>query len=256
MDPELSRISAELEKAHWWFTARAAILGEVGRRLVPGPGRVVEVGCGTGNVLGAFPADWHCVGVDMSPEAIDIARERFPTLDLRVGMAPDDVREELRQADLVLFCDVLEHIEEDVKTLGAVVAEMPEGARVLITVPAWMDLWTHHDVSHGHFRRYEPDRLRALWEELPLQPQLVSPFNWRLYPVVRLIRAIGRARSKTFGPEKTDLFMPAAPVNSILRGIFRSEEGPLLKALDGSRAVPARKGVSWMVVLEKRQGDA
>jgi SAM-dependent methyltransferase len=255
VDPELSRISADLEEAHWWFTARAAILGEVGRRLVKAPARVVEVGCGTGNVLGEFPEDWSLVGVDTSAEAVAIARERFPHLDLRVGRAPEDVRDELCRADLVLFCDVLEHIEEDVATLRAVVEEIPVGAKVLITVPAWTDLWSDHDVSHGHFRRYDPDRLRAMWHGLPLETRLVSPFNWRLYPVVKVVRSISRARSKTFGPDETDLFVPAAPVNRVLRSIFRSEEGPLLRALEGTRRAPARKGVSWMVVLEKRRDD-
>ena len=113
MDPTLSRLSAELEEGHWWFTARAEILAAVCRELVPGRARVVEVGCGTGNVLGALPDDWDRVGVDMSPDAVDIAAARYPALELSVGRAPDDVRGELIRADLVLFCDVLEHIEDD-----------------------------------------------------------------------------------------------------------------------------------------------
>ncbi|UCC26075.1 MAG: class I SAM-dependent methyltransferase [Gemmatimonadales bacterium] len=252
MDPTLSRLSAELEEGHWWFTARAEILAAVCRELVPGRARVVEVGCGTGNVLGALPDDWDRVGVDMSPDAVDIAAARYPALELSVGRAPDDVRGELIRADLVLFCDVLEHIEGDVETFEAVIREIPSGARVLITVPAWMELWSAHDESHGHFRRYDEARLTRLWRDLPLDTRLVSPFNWRLYPVVRLIRGMGSRAGRTLGPGETDLFLPPRPLNALLRRIFLSEAGAILAALEGRRPPVSRRGVSWLAVLEKR----
>lgn len=64
--------------------ARAAAC-ELLRRL-PGTGRVVELGCGTGistAILGA--AGYDVVGIDISPAMLTIARERAPQAELREG---------------------------------------------------------------------------------------------------------------------------------------------------------------------------
>ncbi len=254
MDAQLSELSARLEDSHWWFTARARIIAAIGTHLLPEPARLVEVGCGTGNLLAAFPDDWDRVGVDISTEAIAIAesRHRGRGLHLVAGAAPDAVRKELQSADLVLFCDVLEHIDDEVSVFRAVVDELSSGTLILITVPAGMELWSPHDVSHGHFRRYDRAGLAKLWEGQPLLTRLLTPFNYRLYPLVRLVREISARTSVTLGPANTDLALPAQPLNWALRRIFLSELEPILKALDPEGAPVRRRGVSWLAVLEKR----
>ena len=47
------------------------------RRLVPAGARVLEVGCGTGDLVAALDAA-EAVGVDLSPETVDLARRRHP----------------------------------------------------------------------------------------------------------------------------------------------------------------------------------
>lgn len=254
LDAQLSALSARLEDSHWWFTARAQIVAAIGTHLLPESARLVEVGCGTGNLLAAFPDDWHRVGVDVSSEAIAIAQARHSGrgLHLVAGSAPDAVREELRAADLVLFCDVLEHIDDEVTVFRSVVEELSPGTRILITVPAGMELWSPHDVSHGHFRRYDRAGLAKLWEGQPLLTHLLSPFNYRLYPLVRLVREVSARTSFTLGPANTDLALPAKPLNWMLRRTFLSELGPLLRALDSEAPPVRRRGVSWLAVLERR----
>src|SRR5579863_8011647 len=58
------------------------------RRLVttlvlPGS-RILEVGCGLGDLLAALDGPKR-VGIDLSPKMIDLARQRHPELDLRVA---------------------------------------------------------------------------------------------------------------------------------------------------------------------------
>lgn len=58
--------------------------------------------------------------------------------------------------------DVVEHVDDD----AAIVAEIsrvvvPNGSAV-ITVPAFQQLWSEHDVSVGHRRRYSRTTLRSL----------------------------------------------------------------------------------------------
>ena len=59
--------------------------------------------------------------------------------------------------DLLLLMDVLEHVDDDRSFLGTLVEEnLQPGARVLISVPAWQQLFSEHDVALKHFRRYHP----------------------------------------------------------------------------------------------------
>src|SRR4051812_50203949 len=67
-----------------WYDETMAVseLGLSGRAIVlrllgPGPGRLLDVGCGGGSPMLAFAeAGWTPAGVDVSPEQLRLARER------------------------------------------------------------------------------------------------------------------------------------------------------------------------------------
>lgn len=48
--------------------------------LVKDQDSVLDVGCGYGRLLGLLPASWygHYVGIDISPDFVDLARQRWP----------------------------------------------------------------------------------------------------------------------------------------------------------------------------------
>jgi trans-aconitate methyltransferase len=65
--------------------------------------------------------------------------------------------------DLLLFLDVLEHIEDAERFLGTIIDEnLARGGHVLVSVPAWPALFSSHDVHLRHNRRYTPGAARAL----------------------------------------------------------------------------------------------
>lgn len=251
MERDVTELSAALEDRHWWFAARRDVIGSLAREVVAGDATAVEVGCGTGGVLAGLPGSWRRVGVDPSEAAVALGRHHHPDLEFRQGFAPHEVADLLPTADLVLLCDVLEHIEDDTGTLRDVVSLMRPGSTVLVTVPGHRRLWSPHDERHGHQRRYEREDLEGLWAGLPLSPRLVSPFNWRLYPLARAVRAVSNRRRATFGPGGTDLVLPPALLNALMRRIFRSEGPVLLDALRGRREPVRRPGVSWLAILER-----
>jgi SAM-dependent methyltransferase len=45
------------------------------------PGRLIDLGCGTGRLLAAMDG-WRCLGVDLSGEMLAVAREKAPNADL------------------------------------------------------------------------------------------------------------------------------------------------------------------------------
>jgi SAM-dependent methyltransferase len=100
-------------------------------RLVA-PGRVLDVGCATGDFLVvAAQRGWNAVGVDPSP-----AREQALAAGVRlVGRTIDDADVAPRSLDLITFWDVLEHLPDPVASLRRARQLLAPGGLCTATVP-------------------------------------------------------------------------------------------------------------------------
>ncbi|MEI7594305.1 MAG: class I SAM-dependent methyltransferase [Bacteroidota bacterium] len=67
--------------------------------------------------------------------------------------------------DTAFFIHVLEHIEEDKKALDIVCDSIQPGGYVLIQVPALPFLFSNHDRSVGHYRRYNKKTLKSIVDQ-------------------------------------------------------------------------------------------
>jgi SAM-dependent methyltransferase len=256
MQIEQFQLHADLEDAHWWFAGRRRILRDLSRALLPSTSgaTVVDVGCGTGANAAALAADHDCVGIDPSPEAIALARRRFPGVRFVCGEAPEDLGDVMERSDLVVLMDVLEHVRDDFAFFSRLLAATSPGAHFLVTVPANPALWSVHDESNGHYRRYDPGRFRRLWAGLPVAARLLSPYNARLYPVAGALRRLGRLSGRARGRAGTDVSLPIRPVNAALRSAFAGEARVLIDLLQGRRDRGFAAGLSLIAVLRREAG--
>ncbi len=209
----------EVEKSHWWFAARRAILLEyLERRVHPtNSSRILDVGCGTGAILEEFARRYTAFGLDFSPSAIDFCRKRgLPNLfagtlsDYRVDVP----------FDVVTMLDVVEHVDDDLGLLRDAHKLLRGGGAILITVPAFPALWSGHDVELHHKRRYLKAQLRSMVEAAGFQIDHLSYFNCFLLPVAIGKRSLAKLLHTK---EASDLELPAAPVNAVLRRLFGFE---------------------------------
>ena len=241
MESSEFRLHALVEDEHWWFRARREIILDRLRRLVPpGQGKtVVEIGCGTGGNLRFLSAGYRVMGVDMSPDAVEYARERVDG-EIFLGDFREMLADRWQEIDAVLLPDLLEHVPDDRSFLADIVARLRPGGVVLITVPGHPFLWSRHDKILGHLRRYTADEFRRLWKGLGMDEAFVSPFNCLLFPLIALLRMVRT------GPDSTesDLKLPSPPVNRLLYGVFAAEKMLLHLA-------PLPFGVSYLAVLRK-----
>jgi len=118
----------------------------------PRPLRILDLGCGPGNTLRRLEPWGLTLGMDFSLDALAFARTRGAARVLSGDSMALPIASE--SVDCVIALDNLEHVEDDEKALREIRRVLRPGGAFLLTVPALMPLWRHHDAMYGHFRRY------------------------------------------------------------------------------------------------------
>lgn len=231
MEAEEIEKSAALERRHWWYAERRAL---VRRTVGEWPaGRAIDVGCGMGgNTAVLRELGWQAVGVEYTTVGCAIAASRgIPVLrgDGRSLPVAD------ASVDLVMSTDAWEHIDDDVAVARETARVLRPGGRLLVAVPAGMALWSGHDVALGHVRRYERDELAARIEGAGLVIDDLWSWNVLLRPVVR-----ARRRKRQQSESEMEAVHPV--LNAGLRAAVGLE-----------RVLPLRRlpGVSLVAVAHK-----
>lgn len=257
MDAAQFEVHARHETEHWWFVARRKIVRDVLATICPpAPDkRLLDFGCGTGANAAWFAECYSTIGVDVSRHAIALARARFPTVEFRCGELSALRPQWPPNIQLVTLLDVLEHVQDDLHLFAQLLDLLEPGTRLLLTVPANVELWSPHDVALGHYRRYAQQRLRQVWEGQPVRCDLLTHFNSRLYPPIRLVRWLTRSKGKGVGQAGTDLTLPPHPVNLFLTRLFHGEAKRIVRALTNGQDSAYPRGVSLMAVLTRLSGD-
>ena len=119
------------------------------------PRRILEVGCGPGDLAwhllgsGGGPAGpaVDYLGTDVSDREIAAARRRCPGRRFQVASIYD-LPLESQSFDLVIACEVFEHLERPDEALREV--ERVCGAHLLISVP-WEPMWRVLNVLRGKY---------------------------------------------------------------------------------------------------------
>jgi hypothetical protein len=93
-----------------------------------------------------------------------------------------------------------------------------------------------------------------LWQGLPVEARLVSHFNTRLYPAVKLVRTLNRWRGAAAGEAGTDLKLGSPLVSRTLERVFAGERRVLGDLLGGRRKRGYRYGVSLVALLQRLPG--
>lgn len=236
---------AAVELKHWWFRARTNIVSKFISKYLPSQSlEVLDLGCGSGNNGKMLSKFGQIDGVEPEEFALGMAQERGHYRKLQVGaLTVDSLDLPSNHYDLVVMTDVLEHIENHQAALKEVFKLLKPGGKLVLTVPALPLLWSHHDVSHFHFRRYTRASFRQVVSYSGLSIEFLSYYNFFLFPLIGLARLFkGILPGKK---EKPDTDLPNGIVNAALYRIFNSE-GSLL-----TKGIRFPMGVSLISVLVK-----
>jgi ubiquinone/menaquinone biosynthesis C-methylase UbiE len=213
----------KVEKVHWWWEGRRALL-----KLIIGsdtPKRILDIGCGTGETLSYLKRNYpkcSLYGIDSSAKAVRYSKKRGHR-NIKQALAN---KLPFRDSffDIVLFLDVLEHIKDHQKAIDEAKRVLRKGGKIIITSPGLNFIWSKHDENQGHQRRYTRSEIKQLAENAKMNIKLLSYFNFFLSLPIIIIRLLGNL--KVFGhltEYDSDLnfeiaFKPL--LNGILRKIF------------------------------------
>jgi SAM-dependent methyltransferase len=222
---EMYRLFFKVQQKHWWFVARKDIvLDVISRNFQPrSDARVLDIGCGAGLMLNALGQFGETCGMDNAEAAVLLSQEIFAG-NVRAGQLPDQIPYAAGSFNLITALDVIEHIDADVESLRAIRAQLAPGGMAVITVPAFMFLWTEFDEINEHKRRYSRAELDAKLRQAGFTVEKLSYFNTLLFPLALAVRTLNRLLKRSGA---RDLELPNRYVNALLRSIFRLEKSLL-----------------------------
>lgn len=218
MDPTWYQKIAAVEAEYWWNVARRNILSGVLASLrLPSGASILEAGCGSGGNLELLSAFGQLDAFEKEAAAIAFALER-QVCDVRCGSLPAEIPFS-KEYDLIAMLDVLEHIEDDRGVLESLAPYLKPGGRLLLTVPAYMFLWSNHDVVNHHQRRYTLGGLKETLQSAGYESVYSTYFNTLLFPA----QVLARIFQPKVAPEEVKKKLPNPLLNKFLKAVFSSE---------------------------------
>ncbi|MEW6746845.1 MAG: class I SAM-dependent methyltransferase [Planctomycetota bacterium] len=216
----------EIEETNWWYRGRRRLVAAHVERLYRerGPLKILDIACATGMSFRFLSRYGEIRGVDISAETIRLCGKRGITSIVRSDAMALPFRE--ASFDLVLALDALEHFEDDRLALREMHRVLRRDGVALVTVPAFMALWSDHDVAYHHFRRYTGRELREKLVSQNFRVQELSYYSMAVMPAVWFFRKLrSRAGGECEGKEAhSDFFLKLPrPLEWVLGGIMRVE---------------------------------
>lgn len=200
---------------------------------------VLDIGCGSGTNLLALHENFpglRMMGVDVATSAIEAAKAKFSArgVDARFGLL-DLIEHSLPETfDLIMCCDVLEHIEDDRRALANL--SRMAGRYVLVSSPHGRMRPSERHI--GHVRNYRLAEMMEKLDEAGFKPINYVTWGFPFYsPIYRDIQE----------------FFPT----SIGEGKWDWKKKAISKFLYYLYWLNLERGGDVMIILaEKKSGDA
>ncbi len=217
------------EDKHAWFAGRTrAILKYLDAELGPvHPGqvrKVLDIGSGAGNMAHHLAHYGEVYGIDYNFRPLAVAQRRGLPSAQGFGNElpfPDNT------FDLVALLDTVEHIPDELGVLYECARVLKPGGKLIVTVPAFMWLWSYNDEINAHQRRYTAPELQQKIELCGLRVKRVSYNNFFLFPAIAGIRVVRPYNPGLKSPHlnseadvyQVDMEPIPEPANSVLHGV-------------------------------------
>lgn len=232
------------EEKDWWYRGlRNIVQSYIKTYKRQQGGKLLDVGCGTGYFMKQLSLRWDVYGIDISKQAINMAKARS-LKNIKLASV-EKIPYKNGFFNIILVLDVLEHVENEIIALKEIKRVLATDGIAIFNSPAYNFLWSYHDETAKHLRRYTKKQLQEKLEEAGFKILKITYINSLLFPIAFTHRLI----SKAFPPKnrKTDIDSAPRSLHSAFYKIF-SFESRLIKSLNfpfglSVSAVVTKKGV-------------
>jgi SAM-dependent methyltransferase len=213
------------EDYHWWFASRTRALHAVMGQVLPQKPdlRLLDIGCGAGNMIHHLDQYGRVKGLDIDERPVRKARERGYDVDQFDVTRPMPF--DPNSFDVITALDVIEHNQDDLAILRDSYRLLKPGGYIVITVPAFMWLWSYNDELNAHARRYTAAELRQKLSQSGFKVRRITYNNFFIFPLAAgllLLRRLSGAKpelaSHYLDEDEYQVEMEPAspPVNAVL----------------------------------------
>lgn len=217
----------------YWFARRyyAALV----RRFAPDDGgRLLEMGCGLGHLLGLLQDDFQCVGIDLIDYSIEQTKLNAPKADV-YQMDVADIAENFEHGTFsaVVALHLVEHLPDPQQTIRDVNTLLKPGGLFLYATP-------QPDYTLRRFKDRENDAIGKDKTHINVQP----PSQWRAWS-----EANGFEMIRQFGDGLWDVpYVPLVP-KSLQFALFGFPA--FMQVVTQSMFTPLSMGVNQIVITRK-----
>lgn len=168
---------------------------------------LMDLGCGDTWFVEQLAAKYRgirflAVDINFSEEDLVLLGEKYQDGQIQVFKSLEEACTAMGEesASMILLLDVIEHIEDDIGFLQHLKAStaVAKSTDLVITVPAFQQLFSSHDVFLDHYRRYTNSSLQAHCRQAGWQCREKGYFFFSLL----LARFIMHLKERAFGEGK------------------------------------------------------
>lgn len=216
---------ADFEKSYWWHRGRLSLLDVLIKDYLNRSGegiKILEIGCGTGEVTKFLSHYGTVTALDISPEAINFARERGIKDTILGDVNQIDLSPFRERFDLIVALDVLEHIQDDVETIRRVQQMLKSGGYFIVCVPAYKFLWSEHDEALHHKRRYHSFEIMKKLKDGGFKIVKKTYFVTFAFPVIAIYRILSNFIGRSAYPQTSYIYLPKV-LNELMIKVLKIE---------------------------------
>ena len=216
----------------YWF-ARRYYAALARRYAPPGGGKLLEMGCGLGHLLGLLQDDFQCVGIDLIDYSVEQTKLNAPRAEA-LQMSADDLSPfESGSFAVVVALHLVEHLPDPEDTIRQVNRILKPGGLFLFATP---------NPNYG-MRRYKDRDNDAIGKDRT-HINVHEPAQWRAW-----CEANGMTVLRQFGDGLWDVpYLPLLP-KPIQFGLFGLPS--LLQVMTRTTFIPLNMGVNQINIARK-----
>lgn len=191
MHAEEYRKMAEVEDTMWYYRALHRHVTSALRTAVAPGAAILDAGCGTGGLLRALRREdrgWRLAGLDFSPLACELTRERTGALVLEGSV--EQIPFGANSYAAIVSCDVLCQVAHPERALAEFRRVLRPGGTLVLTMPAYQWLYSYHDRQVGNRWRCSRGELLSMVRHAGFKPERASYWNTLPFPLAVVKRKL------------------------------------------------------------------